>query len=126
MRELLGGYDKPNIAAVVRELEHRGAREGIRAPSRGTVYQAMNKLPTRQHRVGDLPPAVRDALYNFTPSSSVPEAQLAFYCFNYGNLAAISFAAGLGWLALHQAARMPGYRRKSRGLVDAVLQVRGI
>ena len=126
LRELLGGDEKPCITDVVRELKRRGEQEGVRAPSRGTVYQAMDKLPTRRHRVADLPSTVRSALYNFDESSEVPEAQIAFYCFNYGTLAAVSFASGLPWLALHQAAKMSGYRRKSRGLLDAALTVRRI
>ena len=73
-----------------------------------------------------MPPWVRGALYNFDDESLVPEAQIAFYCFNYGDLRAMSYAAGLPWLALYQAVRTPGWRPKSRGVALAVLRVRGI
>jgi hypothetical protein len=76
--------------------------------------------------VSDLPEPVREALYNLDATSLVPGPQLAFYCFNYGDLAAVSFAAGLPWLDLYRALRMPGYRPKSRGLLEAVARVRGI
>lgn len=54
-------------------------------------------LPTRVYRVAGLPPAARHALYNLGDDSHVPAHQLAFYCFNYGDSAAMSFAAGLPW-----------------------------
>lgn len=56
----------------------------------------------------------------------MPGPQLAFYCLNYGSLAAISYAAGLPWLDLYQAGRLRGWRPRSRGLLDAVLRARGI
>ena len=65
-------------------------------------------------------------MYNLGPEAEVPGHQLAFYCFNYGDLPAVSFAAGLPWLALYQARRLPGYRARSRGLIDAVMRVRGV
>jgi hypothetical protein len=65
-------------------------------------------------------------LYNLGPTGTVPGHQLAFYCFNYGSLAAVSYAAGLPWLDLHQARRLQGWRPRSRGLLDAVMRVRGI
>lgn len=99
---------------------------GVPSPSRATVYQAMAKLRTPERRVGDLPEAVRAALYNFEADSRVPEAQIAFYCFNYGTVRAMSFAAGLPWLALYQARRMRGWRRKSRGTLLAAIRARRI
>jgi hypothetical protein len=56
----------------------------------------------------------------------VPGHQLAFYCFDYGSLAAISFAAGLPWLDLYQARRMRGWRPRSFGLLAAVMRRRGL
>ncbi len=114
MREILAG-----IEACCRE-------KGLRPPSRATVYQWMATMPGPSFRVSDLPPAVQDALYNLVPESDVPAHQVAFHCFNYGNLAAVCFAAGLPWLAIHQARLLPGHRKKSRGLLDAVALVRGI
>jgi hypothetical protein len=113
----------PQILAEI-DLECR--REGLRPPSRATVYKLLDTLPTRTYRASELPRPVREALYNLDPVSEVPGHQLAFYCFNYGDLAAASFASGLPWLALHQALRLPGHRARSRGLLEAVVHVRGI
>lgn len=114
MSELLS-----NVAATCRG-------KGLAPPSRASVYKLLATLPTPRYKVAELPIPVREALYNLTGDSEVPAHQVAFYCFNYGDLAAISFAAGLPWLALYQAARLPGYRSRSRGLVDAVMRTRGI
>ncbi|HVS12347.1 MAG TPA: hypothetical protein VMV46_00345 [Thermoanaerobaculia bacterium] len=73
-----------------------------------------------------LPAPVRESLYNLSEDGTVPGHQLAFHCFNYGSLQAMSFAAGLPWLALYQAARLPGWRPRSKGLLDAILRTRGI
>ena len=96
------------------------------APSRATVYKLLESIPCPTRRKVDLPEAVQSALYNLTPESDVPLHQIAFYCFNYGDLRAVSFAAGLPWLALYQARRMRGHRPKSRGLLEAVMRVRRI
>ena len=86
----------------------------------------MATTPARSFDIGQLPPAARDTLYNLDPEGVVPGHQLAFYCLTYGGLAAASFAAGLPWLALYQAARLPGWRGRSRGLLDAILEARNI
>lgn len=101
-------------------------REGLKRPSRASIYKLLATLPTPTYKVADLPPAVRDALYNLTAESEVPGHQVAFYCFNYGDLAAVSFAAGLPWLALYQAGRLPGFRPRGRGLFEAVMRARGL
>ncbi|MBI5489114.1 MAG: hypothetical protein HY905_17395 [Deltaproteobacteria bacterium] len=102
------------------------ARDGLAPPSRSTVYHIMATTRGRTYRVADLPVAVRAALHNLVDESLVPARQVAFYCFNYGDVAAMSFAAGLPWLALYQAGRLPGQRPQSRGLIRAVARVRGI
>jgi hypothetical protein len=86
----------------------------------------MAKLPARSYRIEDLPPHVRETLYNLPATGEVPGHQLAFHCFNYGSVAAMSFAAGLPWLALYQASRLRGWRARSRALLGAVLTARGI
>ena len=126
LAEATGGHDRPSTADVLKRVGERCRREGLKPPSRATLYKLLATLPTPTYRLADLPPAVRNALYNLGPNSEVPAHQVAFYCFNYGDLGAISFAAGLPWLALYQAQRLPGYREKSRGLLDAVAQVRGL
>jgi hypothetical protein len=122
----LSGYDRPPMAAVSKRLSDFCHREGLRTPSRATVYKLLATLPAPTYRFEELPGPVQEALYNLGPSGDIPGHQLAFYCFNYGNLAAASFAAGLPWIAISQALRLPGYRAKSRGLIEAVAQVRGI
>lgn len=86
----------------------------------------MATLPAGSYPIAPLPAGVRETLYNLDETGEVPGHQLAFHCFNYGGVAALSFAAGLPWLALYQAARMRGWRARSRGLLDAVIAVRGI
>jgi len=124
--EETSGYDRPPIARVLARLTDRCHREGLRPPSRATVYKLLGVLPTPRYRLADLPASAQAALYNLGPDSEVPAHQVVFYCFNYGDLQAMSFAAGLPWLALYQALRMPGHRAKSRGVLDAVAHARGI
>ena len=126
LAEATGGHDRPPMADVMKCISEHCRREGLKPPSRATLYKLLAILPTPTYRLADLPPAVRNALYKLGPDSDVPAHQVAFYCFNYGDLGAISFAAGLPWLALYQAQRLPGYRAKSRGLLEAVAQVRGV
>jgi hypothetical protein len=114
------------MGEVLSELEQCCRAKGHAPPSRATVYKLMATFPAPTFRVRELPPSVRTALYNLEPESEVPAHQVAFYCFNYGGLEAVCFAAGLPWLALYQALRVPGYRKKSRGLVEAVTAARGI
>jgi hypothetical protein len=120
---LLRGQDKPPMKRVLAELARRSTEP---APSRATVYQFMTRLPTPTRRVAELPASVQHALYNLNADALVPEAQIAFYCFNYGDVGAFSFAASLPWLALYQAVRMRGWRPRSRGPLLAVMRARGI
>jgi hypothetical protein len=111
---------------MLARIEDRCRARGLEPPSRATVYKLMGTITGPAFRVAELPPSVQAALYNLSPPSEVPAHQVAFYCFNYGDLKAVSFAAGLPWLALYQALRLPGHRAKSRGLLEAVAQVRRI
>jgi hypothetical protein len=121
---LLLGRERPRMKELLAELESQCVRAGERVPSRATVYQFMARVATPEHRVGDLPGPVRAALYNLEDDSRVPEAQIAFYCFNYGDASAMSFAAGLRWLSLYQAVRMRGWRPKSKGALMAAMRAR--
>jgi hypothetical protein len=100
LEALAGGDERPSMAALQREHAARCARLGVRAPARAT-------------------------LYNVASDAVVPGRQLAFFCFNYGSLPAISFAAGLPWLDLYQATRLRGWRPRSRGLLLAARRARG-
>jgi hypothetical protein len=123
---LLQGQERPPVREVIEALAEFCAERGLAAPARATIYQAMARTPARSYPVGELPATVRETLYNLSELGTVPGHQLTFHCFNYGSLQAMSFAAGLPWLALYQAARLPGWRPRSKGLLDATLRTRGI
>ena len=126
LERLLRGQERPPVRVLMERLGRYCRANGLNRPARATVYKAMTRTPPRGHTVTDLPSPVQEALYNLRGTAEVPGHQLAFYCLNYGDLAAISFAAGLPWLALYQAARLPGWRPRSRGLLGAILRTRGI
>lgn len=116
--------ERPSMTAIQRRLAAFARERGWRAPARATLYTALPVLEGSRHEMASLPAPVQAALYNLASDASVPGHQVAFYCFNYGSLAAASFAAGLPWLDLHQAARARGWRPRSRGLLLAVLRAR--
>ncbi len=124
LREHLSGQERPSITAVRRSLSKLCRRWKLPPPSRATIYHLIEREPLHTYDIGALPKAARDALYNVAPTGRIAGGQLAFYCFNYGTLAALSFAAGLPWIDLEQAGQIPGWRGRSRGLLDAVLRER--
>lgn len=126
VRRAFSTQERPAMTEALADIARSCRRLGRRPPSRATAYALLDTIPSGTWRVADLPHSVRAALYNLDDSSDVPGHQLAFYCFNYGDLAAVCFASGLPWLALHQALRLPGFRAKSRGLLEAAARVRGI
>jgi hypothetical protein len=126
LRSLLLGQERPRLAEVLHRLQQSCRRARVRPPSRATVYDILARGDGHSYQIDRLPPAVRMALYNLDPKGSVPGHQLVLYCFNYGTLEAVSFAAGLPWLDLYQADRVAGWRPRSKGLLRAVLRARGI
>lgn len=124
VERLLGGWARPMPREILAHLTVFCGERGLRAPSRATIYSLLRTMPVPSYRTSELPQEVRDTLYNLAGSETVPGHQLAFHCFNYGTTRALCFAAGLPWLTLHRAARMRGWRPKSRGLVEAVLRAR--
>lgn len=126
LESLLRTQERRPVREILQKLESFCRERGLRCPARATVYEWMDQLPPAAYRAGDLPAHVRETLYNLDEDSVVPADQLAFHCLNYGTTRAISFAGGLPWLALHQAARLRGWRPRSRGLLDAILRVRRI
>jgi hypothetical protein len=126
LHELLSGQERLPVREITARLAEYCESHGLPTPARATIYQAMRRAPTACYRVGDLPAAVRQTLYNLADDTQVPGHQLAFHCLNYGGLEAASYAAGLPWLALYQAARLGGWRARSRGLLEAILRTRGI
>jgi hypothetical protein len=99
------------MAAALEEIAARCRRQRVKPPSRATVHNLLDTLPTRVYRVSDLPRPVREALYNLDADAGVPGHQLAFYAFNYGDLAAVSFASGLAWHADRCPSRATGTTR---------------
>jgi len=93
---------------------------------RASLYNALARLEGHAYAMADLPVPVAGSLYNLPSAGMVPGHQLAFYCFNYGSLPAISYAAGLPWLDLYQARRLRGWRPRSAGLLAAVMRARSI
>ena len=93
-------------------------------PSRASLYNTLPRIPGHVYRVALLPPHVKEALYNLGPDGEVPGHQLAFYCFNHGSLAAVSYGAGLPWLDLYQALHLRGWRPRSLGLLQAAVRMR--
>jgi hypothetical protein len=124
LRALVLAADRPSMTDIHRRRTALARRRGWRPPARATLYAALATLEGSRHEVARLPPPVRAALYNLAPDAMVPGHQLAFYCFNYGSLAAMSYAAGLPWLDLYQAGRARGWRPRSRGLLAAALRAR--
>jgi hypothetical protein len=124
LRSLLLGHERPSMAEVRRDLGAWCARRQLRAASRATLYNVLPGIRGHAYRVSDLPAAARHALYNLGPDARVPGHQVVFYCLNYGSLAAVSYAAALPWLDLFQAARLRGWRPRSRGLLTAILRAR--
>ncbi len=125
VRQAALGPRRPSMITLRRRVAELCAASGLKPPARATVYNAFDRLEPRCYRVSTLPPHAVEALYNLAPDTVVPGPQLAFYCFNYGSLAAVSFAAGLPWLDLYQARLLRGWRPRSRGLFDAVMHARG-
>lgn len=126
LRAQILGIERPPLVAIRRRLADWCALRGLRPPARATVYNTLLRVPGHAYPVPSLPRHVQKALYNLGPDAEVPGHQLAFYCFNYGSLAAVSYAAGLPWIDLYQAAHLRGWRPRSRGLLQAVLHSRGI
>lgn len=120
------GFDRPSVAVLQRRIADLCAAQGLKPPSRASLYKALSTIEGHAYDVSQLPSHVAGTLYNLAPEAGVPGRQLAFYCFNYGSLAAVSFAAGLPWLDLYQASRLRGWRQRSRGLLQAVMRARGI
>jgi hypothetical protein len=120
------GHNRPPMVELQRRVAAVCDAAGLKAPSRASLYNAFSTIDGHFYSVGSLPPEIAAVLYNLDPSGVVPGRQLALYCFNYGGLSAFSFAAALPWLDLYQASRVRGWRPRSRGLLQAVMRVRGI
>jgi hypothetical protein len=118
--------DPPSMVRLQREIAAACASSGVKPPARASLYNALARIDGHRYRIADVPGHVAQALYNLAPTGDVPGHQLAFYCFNYGSMHAVSYAAGLPWLDLYQALQVRGWRPRSRGLLAAVLRARRI
>jgi hypothetical protein len=124
--QLLSTRERPSIADVRAEIGRLCRREGLRPPSRATIYAAIERAETPLYETRTLPEPVRRALYNLDGVVAVPGHQVVFCAFNYGETRALSFAAGMPWLCLHRAARLRGWRPKSLALLKAVMRCRDL
>jgi hypothetical protein len=123
---MLAGMDRPRFLDIEAAVARFSKDRGFPCPSKATLYHYLAIAPLPVFEFGVLPPAVRGSLYNLTEGAKVPAHQVVFAAFNYGDAAAISFAAGLPWLALYQANRVRGWRPKSHALLLAVMRGRGL
>jgi hypothetical protein len=127
LETLLHAHERPRMSALMNDLEAFCAgREGLRCPARATVYKFIDRCPGEEIEMAELPPEVQRVLYNIDSGARVPLRQLAFYCINYGDQRAMSFAAALPWLPLRQAYCMRGWRKRSKGVLEAILRARAI
>lgn len=124
VRKALAGQAYPNIPSLLSDLRNHCSERGLEAPSRASLYQLMKRDPGVPLNIADLPTHVRDALYNLDDAGEISGAHVVFYCFNQGSLQAIQYAAGMPWLCLYQARHLPGWRPRSRGMLEAVLLTR--
>ena len=114
------------MVAIQRRVAAACHAAGLKAPSRASLYNALSTIDGHVYSIAALPADVVAALYNLDSAGVVPGRQLVFYCFNHGGLTALAFAAAMPWLDLYQANRLRGWRPRSRGLLQAVMRVRGI
>jgi len=126
LRERLLDQERPDLRSLVRELGDFCSRKSLSSPCRATVYRLLDQIEGHSYRVRQLPAAVQRALYNLGQEALVPGPQVGFYCFNYGDLAALSYASGMPWLDLRRAGQLRGWRPRSRGLWEAVCRIRRI
>jgi hypothetical protein len=129
LTELFAGREKPSFSAVHRDLCARCQTEGLSAPTRSSLYNAMRRVAVPSIRWDALPEAVVASLYNAVaedPAQLVPGDHVVFYAFNYGSPRALSYASGMPWLCLLRADARRGWRPKSHALLRAVMRFRGI
>ena len=125
-RRLAGSQDRPRMAEILAGIGRFCKARELRPPSRAALYRLLDRIPAHAYRLAALPHDVRLTLHNVDPTAPIPGDQIAFRCFHDGNLRALSFAAGMPWLDIHQARRKRGWRPKSRGLLEALCRARGI
>jgi hypothetical protein len=133
LARLLATRERPSMSDVAGALTAVAEREAVPAPSRATLYNALERQPVPNCNWLELPTDVRASLYNLdapegssAPPVTVPGDHVVFYAFNYGSPRAMSFASGLPWLCLWHALRRRGWRPKSRALLASVAKFRGI
>jgi hypothetical protein len=126
LAELLGAHEQPPMRVLVKEMVAHCRRHRLPAPARATLYASLARVPVSSFPMRSLPESVRRALHNLGNGAVVPGDQVAFAAFNRGDTSALSWASGLPWPCLRHAARLPGFRPKSRALLIAIMRYRGI
>ena len=122
---LFAGVERPSVADILASLRAYCRKERLRCPSRATIYNAMRRVVPPAYSLDELPEEVRRCLHN-VDGARVPGHQVVFAAFNHGDVRALSFASGMPWACLYRAVSVPGSRPKSRALLQAVLEYRGI
>jgi hypothetical protein len=125
LREILRAQDRPRPLEAWHEVRAFCARRGLPSPSRAAARAAVDRVEPSVYESAALPAAVQRCLHNVA-SGAIPGHQVAFAAFNYGDTRTMCFAAGLPWPCLRAATRLPGFRPRSRALLEAVLARRGI
>jgi hypothetical protein len=120
------GYERPDFKALHAELVRQCRAIGVRPPARSSLYGIAERYHGHSYPIATLPSWVAELLHNVDPAHAIVGKHLVFACLNYGDTRAMSYAAGLPWLDLHQARKLRGYRLKSRGVLDAICQARDI
>jgi hypothetical protein len=103
---MLRGQERPEIDDVRERLAALSRSLRVQPPSRATIHNFIPRCRPHRYAIATLPAEVRTALYNLEAAGTVPGPQLVFYAFQYGDLRATCFAAGLPWIDLHLADRM--------------------
>lgn len=126
LERLLGTVDRPSMLSVRRSVSRFCRDRDLREPSRATLYNAIERVPSPAYSLSALPPHVRRCLHNLDDEAIVPGPQVAFAVFNRGESAALSWAAGNALALSQDRAKASWFSPKSRALLDAVLRFRGV
>ncbi|HVW24184.1 MAG TPA: hypothetical protein VHC69_02375 [Polyangiaceae bacterium] len=125
LTKLLARPEIPRIAEVHAAMKAFCGSRGLECPSRATIYNALRRVTPPFYRLEELPKEVQRCLHN-VDSKHIPGHQVVLAAFNHGDARALSYAAGMPWACLLRAYESPGSRPKSRALLRAVLEFRGI
>src|ERR1051326_2405332 len=90
---ILERTDRPPIVEAHRKLRSFCRRARLEVPSRGTLYNALARVPAPAYEFGELPPEVRQTLHNVA-HGKIPGPPGVFAAFTYGEARALGLPAG--------------------------------